>query len=272
MLRSDAVPSRRQFPHGLALFLCLAITACSRGESLTVPVSTPSCKADTDQLELRRVERVVDGDTLHLRNGDKVRLVGVNTPELGRDGRADEPLARAAKDALAQMLGSSREVWLQDARDDRDRHGRRLAYAFNGDSDSLSGLLIASGLGFHVAIAPNVRYAECLHSVEAHARSAQLGVWQESAFSSSAVARLRPGEGGFARIRDRVTRVSFKDNGWWVQLGGKLGVQIDGEVRSLFSRDQLKALQGREVEVRGWLIPMRGGWWMLNLGHPLMIQ
>ncbi|WP_075999888.1 thermonuclease family protein [Pseudohalioglobus lutimaris] len=272
MLRIDAVSSRRQFHFGLALFLCLGITACSRDGQTQPPQVGPGCLADTGNLERRRVERVVDGDTLHLVGGDRVRLVGVNTPEIGRDGRADEPLARDAQRALAEMLSSAQEVWLQDGKQRSDRYGRRLAHAFDGDGVSISGRLIARGLGFHVVIAPNDRYASCLQAEEAHARSGRSGVWNESAFAATPVVALQPGQGGFTRVSDRVTRVSFKQNGWWVQLGGKVGVQIDGDARSRFSRAQLRSLQGREVEVRGWLIPMKGDWWMMSLDHPSMLH
>jgi endonuclease YncB( thermonuclease family) len=273
MLRIDAVSGKRQCQFGLALFLCLLGAACSRSEPTSpVPTAERVCQADAGELEKRRVARVVDGDTLHLVGGDKIRLIGVNTPELGRDGRPDEPLAGAARTALVAMLGSGREVWLQDGEQVRDRHGRRLAYAFNGEGSSLAAQLIARGLGFHVAIAPNDRYASCLQSVDAAASRNRVGVWREPSFAALSVAELGRDQGGFLRVRDRVTRVSFKRNGWWLQLGGKLGVQIDGDARSLFSKAQLRELEGRKVEVRGWLVPMQGDWWMMNLGHPHMLQ
>ena len=272
MLRTVAETAKRQFRIGLALFLCLSIIGCSRAEQAPVPSPAQQCVADTTDLERHRVERVVDGDTLHLDGGDSVRLIGVNTPEIGRDGRADEPLARDAQKALAGMLGSSPMVWLQDGEQSRDRYDRRLAYAFDENGASLSGRIIARGLGFHVVVAPNDRYAACLQTQEDLARAGRSGIWVDPAFAARAVRALRPGEGGFARVRDRVTRVSFKENGWWVQMGGKLGVQIDGDARTLFSQKELRALQGREIEVRGWLVPMRGDWWMMNLDHPAMLR
>jgi endonuclease YncB( thermonuclease family) len=273
MLRMVAEKAKRQFHIGLALFLCLSITGCSRAGQAPFPSSAQQqCVADTADLERHRVERVVDGDTLYLAGGDSVRLIGVNTPEIGRDGRANEPLARDAQQALAGMLGRSPMVWLQDGEQSRDRYDRRLAYAFDEDGVSLSGRIISRGLGFHVVVAPNDRYAVCLQTQEDLARTGRSGIWADPAFAAKPVRALQPGEGGFARVRDRVTRVSFKENGWWVQLGGKLGVQIDGGARTLFSQTELRALQGREVEVRGWLIPMRGDWWIMNLDHPAMLR
>lgn len=270
-----AVTRKRQFLSGLALFLCLLTAACSnseapRGEAHPgAMAASQACRADPGSLERRAVSSAVDGDTLRLAGGDSLRLVGVNTREIGRDGRPDEALAREARAALQGMLGAENAVWLQPAEEGRDRYGRLLAYAFDVHGSSLAEQLIARGLGFHVAIAPNLALADCLLSAERVARAQGLGVWADAPL---AIAELAPGAGGFHLIRDRVTRVSFKDNGWWVQLGGKLGVKIDADAQSRFSRRQLRALEGSRVEVRGWLLPMQGGWWMLNLDHPSMLQ
>ncbi|RLQ23489.1 thermonuclease family protein [Seongchinamella sediminis] len=266
---------KRQFRSGLALFLCLLAAACSGGEAPGAdpgrgsPPVADSCRAAPDTLQRRAVTAVVDGDTLRLAGGDKLRLVGVNTREIGRDGRPDEPLARAARTALEEILGPDGAVWLRAAEDSRDRYDRLLAYAFDARGHSVAQQLIARGLGFHVAIAPNLALADCLRAAEHAARAQGLGVWADRPL---AIAELPPEAGGFYLIRDRVTRVSFKDNGWWVQLGGKLGVKIGEDDQARFSRRQLQALEGATVEVRGWLVPMRGAWWMLNLDHPSMLQ
>ncbi|WP_170287471.1 thermonuclease family protein [Halioglobus maricola] len=268
---------KRRFHASLALFLCLSLSGCDLSGYAAAPAPAPAsssaaCSArDSASLRKVAVEHVHDGDTLRLRGGDRLRLVGVNTPELGRQGRADEPLAEDARRAL-QALTSSGHVWLEQGAEPRDRHGRLLAYAFNADGESLSAELLRRGMGFHVAISPNTDYAECLAAAESLARSASAGVWAESQFDSRPVRDLRSGQGGFALIRDEVTRVSFKDNGWWVQLGGKLGVKIRSRDQASFSRHELMALEGREVEVRGWIIPMDGDWWMLNLGHSTMLD
>ena len=269
MLRTVAGPEKRRTPLGPALFLCLLIAACS-AEPPHVPGAVCAA-ADPDSLEAAVVEHVHDGDTLRLRGGDKLRLIGINTPELARDGSPAEPGAESARRSLAPLLANG-QVWLQWGDDRRDRYGRRLAWAFDRDGRSLSGILLQQGHGFHVAISPNVAYADCLAGQEARARERGLGVWAEPEFGPHRVADLTPGQAGFQRLRDEVTHVSFKDNGWWLQLGGKVGLRIRGDSQALFSRERLRALRGQVVEVRGWLIPRDGNWWMMNLDHPSMLQ
>lgn len=273
MLRSAAGQKKRQLLAGLALFLCLLSAACSQDVGGDVGRQAPaSCRQEAvTALERVAVDYVYDGDTLRLRGGERLRLVGINTPELGRDGSSDEPLARAAQGALESLVAGG-HIWLEQARDSRDRHGRRLAYAFDGQGNSVSAVLLQQGLGFHVAISPNTAYADCLQLAERRAREEKRGVWAVRAFEARSVASLRPSEGGFRRIRGEVTHVSFKDNGWWVQLGGKVGLRIKAADQAQFSRRDLAALEGETVEARGWLVARDGDWWLMNIGHPSMMQ
>jgi endonuclease YncB( thermonuclease family) len=247
-----------------ALFLPGLLAACSEA-------AAPLCTVDTAGLKSARVAAVVDGDTLRLEGGDKVRMIGLNAPELSRDGRPAQPLANAARRQLESLIGPAKQVLLQAGRDSRDRYGRRLAHAFDLQGNNLQAQLLNRGLAFHVAVAPNFSHLECLQDVEAVAREQGLGVWAEPAFATRPVAGLDSSDRGFARVRGRVTRVSFKDNGWWVQLDGRLGLQIKRDAQGLFRRGELSALQGREIEARGWLVPMKGGWWLMNIGHPSML-
>ena len=54
-----------------------------------------------------RVRQVVDGDTVRLVDGRSVRLIGINTPEIGRKGRSSEPYAEAAKRRLQALVKAS---------------------------------------------------------------------------------------------------------------------------------------------------------------------
>ena len=58
-------------------------------------------------LDSATVQRVVDGDTLRLSDGRNVRMIGLNTPELGKQGRSDEPFAVAARKRLEALVAES---------------------------------------------------------------------------------------------------------------------------------------------------------------------
>lgn len=277
MSRAAADAKKRRIPLEPALFLCLLLSGTLLG---MLPGASPAVRADAapscgvapGSLAPRGVAAVIDGDTLRLDNGDRVRIIGVNTPEWGRDGRPSEALARAATARLQAFIGQPEQVLVVPGRDPKDRYGRRLAHVFDLSGNSLAEQQLRAGMGFHVAIAPNFAYLDCLRSAEAEAVRAGIGVWVEPAYRAVSAAELADGQAGFVRIRDRVTRVSFKDNGWWVQLGGRVGLQIKPDAQFLFRRADLRKLDGAMVEARGWLVAMRGDWWLLQLGHPAMLR
>ncbi|HTL51167.1 MAG TPA: thermonuclease family protein [Planctomycetota bacterium] len=97
------------------------------------------------------VVKVIDGDTIELENGLHVRLLGIDSPELGRYTAEVQPCALAARDRLTQLIGN-RPVRLEFTDDRIDRHGRLLAHIYTADPNDpggqvdLSQAMVASGL------------------------------------------------------------------------------------------------------------------------------
>lgn len=88
------------------------------------------------------VDYVVDGDTIRLDSGAYVRLIGIDTPEVGQCGyqRAKNKLARiVARNGDVVRLPNPASV------DDTDRYGRLLRYVDIGDKDA-GAVLIRRGL------------------------------------------------------------------------------------------------------------------------------
>jgi micrococcal nuclease len=122
------------------------------------------------------VKRVVDGDTLVLLGGERVRLVGVDTPELDARDERTASLARAAAD-FTRGLVERRHVLLElDARH-RDRHGRTLAYVFTTDGRLLNAELVRRGLARAYAF-PYLRRGD-FQRLEREAREARRGIWAD---------------------------------------------------------------------------------------------
>lgn len=138
--------------------------------------SVPDTKArPTPALERARVARVVDGDTILLEDGLRVRLVQVDTPEVG----TGECYSRAAARTLRTMLPSGTPVTLAaDPRLDRvDRYHRLLRYVFR-DGRNLNLELVRRGAAtvwFYDHA--RGRYATQLLAAASEARKAHLGLW-----------------------------------------------------------------------------------------------
>jgi micrococcal nuclease len=125
------------------------------------------------------VSEVVDGDTVILETGQKVRLLGINAPELERDGKPADFLAHKAKRLLADLT-SGKRVRLEYDRLRYDRYGRVLAYLFLLDGTNLSRELVGQGLAWVYTVPPNLRFREELLASQREAISARRGVWLEA--------------------------------------------------------------------------------------------
>jgi len=122
------------------------------------------------------VARVLDGDTLLLADGKKVRLLGVDTPELEKAGRPAEFLAHRAKQELTN-LAQGKRVRLEYDRMRYDQYGRLLAYLYLPDGRLVNAELVRQGLARVYLTPPNVRQREALLTVQREALAAQRGIW-----------------------------------------------------------------------------------------------
>lgn len=120
-------------------------------------------------METVYVEKVVDGDTLILEDGQKVRLLGINAPEKG------ELFYEEAKARLKELV-EGKSVYLEYDKKKRDRYGRRLAHLFAGGKH-INALLVEEGLATAFFIAPNFKYKEKILNAEKRAFERRRGIW-----------------------------------------------------------------------------------------------
>ncbi len=200
------------------------------------------------------IKHIVDGDTLHLKDGRKVRLIGINTPELGRDGQPDQPLAKQATAAIRQLIKGQNPLLLQIGTQPQDHYGRVLGHIFLEDGRSLEAELLKQGLGFAISIPPNLALRDCLNQAERLARAANLGVWAEADYRPLHASTLDRRSGGFGRYQGEISQAGTHSKGRYLELNGKIFVPVQAGTATaldLFSSDDLL---GRKVEIRGWLI------------------
>ncbi|WP_419712405.1 thermonuclease family protein [Pseudomonas sp. NFX224] len=223
------------------------------------------------------VQRVVDGDTLRLSDGRSVRMIGLNTPELGKKGRSDEPFAVAARKRLEALVAASDgRVGLQSGKESKDHYGRTLAHVYSADGANLEAQMLSEGLGFLVAVAPNVDLVDCQQAAERSARQAGLGVWRQSPVLKAD----QISASGFAVLGGRVSKVQRNRGGVWIELQDSVVLRVAPNLLARFDAAALEKLKGRQIEARGWVLDRsrRGGLkegqarWMLPLTDPAMLQ
>ena len=128
-------------------------------------LASPALASDTDL-----VTRVIDGDTVELSSGDRVRYIGIDTAETNTE------LGKAMTEYNRQLV-EGQTVRLEFDKDKHDRYGRLLAYVFVGDV-FVNALLVKYGLARVMTVKPNTKYKEYFELLEQEAREGKRGLWQ----------------------------------------------------------------------------------------------
>jgi micrococcal nuclease len=130
--------------------------------------------------DVGRVVKVVDGDTIHVQLGpvrEKVRYIGVDTPETKDPRRPVQCFGEQASQFNARLVGDERVRLHRDA-EERDRYGRLLAYVHRvRDGLFVNAELARLGYAQPLTIAPNVRFADRFAALAREARAAGRGLW-----------------------------------------------------------------------------------------------
>lgn len=124
------------------------------------------------------VVRVIDGDTLtaNVEGQEKrIRLLNVDTPELGRDGAGDECLAQEATNFLSSLLPVGQEITVEYDSEKQDRYGRELLGVFL-DGQLVNAEIARQGFGVAVQFGDNSRFLPDVSDAEDEARAGGIGV------------------------------------------------------------------------------------------------
>ncbi|MFC1807186.1 thermonuclease family protein [Candidatus Omnitrophota bacterium] len=135
------------------------------------------CYPPTTEGYYGAVKWVADGDTIKLANGEFVRYIGIDTPELNHKKGTPQYYAKEAKE-FNEKLASGKVVRLEFDAERRDKYGRLLAYVFVDDT-FVNARLIEEGYAKLLTIPPNIKYADDLLKLQREAKSERKGIWKE---------------------------------------------------------------------------------------------
>lgn len=117
-------------------------------------------------------ESAVDGDTIKLRDGEKVRYLGIDSPEKG------EPFYEEAKRRNAGFVEGKNVKLIVCDEEPRDRYGRTLAWVYTDESLLVNSVLLREGLGKLMIIPPcGLEKEKELRRIEKEAQAARRGIW-----------------------------------------------------------------------------------------------
>jgi micrococcal nuclease len=121
------------------------------------------------------VTRVIEGNTLELSTGEKVRLIGVDTPEIKDPRKLVQAFGKDAS-AFTTQLVEGKHVRLEFDVQRQDQYQRLLAYVYVGDV-MLNAELVRQGYAQVAPFAPNVKYQGLFLKLQREAREARRGLW-----------------------------------------------------------------------------------------------
>ena len=164
----------------LVAFLALASLLAVASPSYAPP--SPSAPSAWEEF-VGTVVRAVDGDTIYVRIAnrvEKVRYIGIDTPEVHHPTRGEEPGGREATEVNRRLVGHD-TVRLEPDVQRRDRYGRLLAYVWvkrpDGVEIMVNAELVRLGYAAVMTVPPNVRHAELFRKLAAEAREQRRGLW-----------------------------------------------------------------------------------------------
>lgn len=152
----------------MGLALVAALCGCAERDSGADPARAPR---DTTTA---RVTKNTDGDTLRLSGIGRVRLIGVDTPEVYG---GVECYGREASAFTERVLPPGTRVRYRLGVEPRDRYGRALAYVWLSDGRFYNLMLVERGYAQVLTIPPNVDYADRFVAAQRRARAAERGLW-----------------------------------------------------------------------------------------------
>lgn len=136
------------------------------------PVATPGANRQE-----ARVARVIDGDTVELEGGQRVRYIGVNTPEMNDSRPAIRAWAEKAKEKNRELL-EGKKVTLERDVSETDRYGRLLRYVYL-EGTMVNSELVRLGYAYATSYPPDIKHQDLFTRLEREARGAGRGLWGE---------------------------------------------------------------------------------------------
>jgi len=127
--------------------------------------------------KIARVKFVYDGDTILLSTGDKVRYLGINTPELDPKENRHEFMAIEARRFNIKLV-KGKLVRLEFDKEKRDRYGRLLAYVYLvRTGEMVNAILLKMGLAYVLSKEPNLKYRRFFIKCQREAMKKKIGIW-----------------------------------------------------------------------------------------------
>lgn len=182
------------FGIGIGLIAISINTNIGKAKTLLKPIHvTDSFQLPTaTNLETAEVKRVIDGDTIELVDGRKLRYIGIDTPEIVDPNK---PIGCFGSEAALKNteLVLGKEIYLEKDVSDKDKYGRLLRYVYLKDPQNqtqnlmVNQYLVAEGFAQVSTYPPDIKFQKLFLEAQTEARSSQKGLWNKCVSHESSI-------------------------------------------------------------------------------------
>lgn len=240
--------------------------------SLLTFSATPHASSCSNQFfdNLSVVTHIYDGDTVKLANGDKVRLIGINTPEMNYDTGKPQPFAQEAKRHLEKLI-LGKKIGVKYGLEKTDRYQRKLAHIFLPNGTNVQYGLLKEGLAFTTFFPPNLWGHNCYLHAESIAKRNKLRVWNNPYFKPVAANEINKNQLGFKHVTGTVSHVINSNKSIQIILSNKVSLRISKKDIHYFKNFKPgltgKQLTGLTITASGW-ISLHKNRFSIRIKHP----
>lgn len=118
------------------------------------------------------VTGVIDGDTIYIETGEKVRLICIDTPEYYEEGYVE------AREFLEDLILGEKVELIKDI-SETDKYGRLLRYIYLSDATFVNELIVKQGYGEYYYYYPDTTLCPIIKEAENYAKEHKLGIWED---------------------------------------------------------------------------------------------
>lgn len=254
----------------ISFFMVIFITATGWADP---PDPRTKLKKSTRQ----QVVKIIDGDTLILRDKTRIRLVGMEAPRLMADRSKFGTWSVGYKSAqLLSRLTLDKFVTLYYGGQRRDRYGRLLAHLFLDNGLWVQGEMLRSGMARVYTFADNRAVVPEMMVLEQQARQAGRGMWAVDYFKPKDQQTSGKYRNSFQLIMGTVKDVAHIRGTYYLNFGADWHTDFTVVIKSAAARKFIKTnidpenYRGKKIEIRGWLKIYNGP--MIEATHPEQIR
>lgn len=214
----------------------------------------------TSNVKSASVHHIIDGDTLVLTDGKKVRLLGINTPEVNfHKPQQSQPLGISARSRLQEMLPDGSQVTLIFDQRKKDRYKRLLAFVRyinkEGVEIDTGEVLLKEGFAWQYLILPNQKCWKNYRQAETKAYEKQSGVWDKRNYQTerAATTTLSNQKRQYKRLSGTVTATDHSAKNYWFIIDDTVWLGIARKDAHYFGSEIDNIKQGTSLLISGWM-------------------